>query len=206
MSDSGDKKGLKAPARGDPLSQIAASVTQKAAPHVQRDAFEGPDWVTDRPPPPVHKWHPSHCGDIGMEIRSDGSWWHAGAPIRREELVRLFASILRLEPNGDHVLVTPVEKVLVHVALHPLRVVDAEPLQGYSPETLMLTLNTGGTIALDQRHHLTPEPRAADAAFVTLDNGLTALFTRAAWYRLVEHADADGRISSGGRIISLAAG
>ncbi|MGB0764966.1 MAG: DUF1285 domain-containing protein, partial [Luminiphilus sp.] len=128
MSELGDKKGAKAPTAptgGDPLSQIAASVTQKAAPDVQRDAFEGPDWVTDRPPPPVHKWHPSHCGDIGMEIRSDGSWWHAGAPIRREELVRLFASILRLEPNGDHVLVTPVEKVLVHVALHPLRVVDA---------------------------------------------------------------------------------
>jgi len=38
--------------------------------------------------PPVHLWNPDHCGDIGMEIRSDGSWWHAGGIIGREKLVR----------------------------------------------------------------------------------------------------------------------
>jgi len=190
-------------AENDALGQLAAAVSGAVAASDVRSPLAAPDWVTERQPPPVERWHPEHCGDIGMEIREDGSWWHDGSPIRRSELVQLFASILRLEEDQQYYLVTPVEKVIVSVALHPLRVIDAEPLAGHSPEVLILTLNTGGQIPLDQRHTLTPEPRAADAAYVTLDNGLTALFTRAAWYRLVNQADEKGSIMSDGRSLSL---
>ncbi len=190
-------------AENDALGQLAAAVSGAVAASDVRSPLAAPDWVTERQPPPVERWHPEHCGDIGMEIREDGSWWHEGSPIRRSELVQLFASILRLEEDQQYYLVTPVEKVIVSVALHPLRVIDAEPLAGHSPEVLILTLNTGGQIPLDRRHTLTPEPRAADAAYVTLDNGLTALFTRAAWYRLVNQADEKGSIMSDGRSLSL---
>ncbi len=190
-------------AENDALGQLAAAVSGAVAASDVRSPLAAPDWVTERQPPPVERWHPEHCGDIGMEIREDGSWWHDGSPIRRSELVQLFASILRLEEDQQYYLVTPVEKVIVSVALHPLRVIDAEPLAGHSPEVLILTLNTGGQIPLDRRHTLTPEPRAADAAYVTLDNGLTALFTRAAWYRLVNQADEKGSIMSDGRSLSL---
>ena len=191
------------PAENDTLGQLAAAVSGAVAASDVRSPLAAPDWVTERQPPPVERWHPEHCGDIGMEIREDGSWWHDGSPIRRSELVQLFASILRLEADQQYYLVTPVEKVIVSVALHPLRIIDAEPLAGHSPEVLILTLNTGGQIPLDRRHTLTPEPRAADAAYVTLDNGLTALFTRAAWYRLVNQADEKGSIMSDGRSLSL---
>lgn len=191
------------PAENDALGQLAAAVSGAVAASDVRSPLAAPDWVTERQPPPVERWHPEHCGDIGMEIREDGSWWHDGSPIRRSELVQLFASILRLEADQQYYLVTPVEKVIVSVALHPLRIIDAEPLAGHSPEVLILTLNTGGQIPLDRRHTLTPEPRAADAAYVTLDNGLTALFTRAAWYRLVNQADEKGSIMSDGRSLSL---
>ena len=190
-------------AENDALGQLAAAVSGAVAASDVRSPLAAPDWVTERQPPPVERWHPEHCGDIGMEIREDGSWWHDGSPIRRSELVQLFASILRLEADHQYYLVTPVEKVIVSVALHPLRIIDAEPLAGHSPEVLILTLNTGGQIPLDRRHTLTPEPRAADAAYVTLDNGLTALFTRAAWYRLVNQADEKGSIMSDGRSLSL---
>ncbi|MDB2352170.1 DUF1285 domain-containing protein [Luminiphilus sp.] len=190
-------------AENDALGQLAAAVSSAVAASDVRSPLAAPDWVTERQPPPVERWHPEHCGDIGMEIREDGSWWHDGSPIRRSELVQLFASILRLEADQQYYLVTPVEKVIVSVALHPLRIIDAEPLAGHSPEVLILTLNTGGQIPLDRRHTLTPEPRAADAAYVTLDNGLTALFTRAAWYRLVNQADEKGSIMSDGRSLSL---
>ena len=190
-------------AENDALGQLAAAVSGAVAASDVRSPLAAPDWVTARQPPPVERWHPEHCGDIGMEIREDGSWWHDGSPIRRSELVQLFASILRLEADQQYYLVTPVEKVIVSVALHPLRIIDAEPLAGHSPEVLILTLNTGGQIPLDRRHTLTPEPRAADAAYVTLDNGLTALFTRAAWYRLVNQADEKGSIMSDGRSLSL---
>ena len=190
-------------AKSDALGQLAAAVSDAVVKAEPRSPLASPDWVTERRPPPVERWHPEHCGDIGMEIREDGSWWHDGAPIRRSELVQLFASILRLEDDGKYFLVTPVEKVVVNVALHPLRVIDAEPLSGHLPEVLILTLNTGGQIPLDRRHTLTPEPRAADAAYITLDNGLTALFTRAAWYRLVNQADDSGAIFSDGTRLSL---
>ena len=190
-------------AESDALGQLAAAVTGVGASSDVRSPLAAPDWVTERQPPPVERWHPEHCGDIGMEIREDGSWWHDGSPIRRSELVQLFASILRLEEDQQYYLVTPVEKVIVSVAMHPLRVIDAEPLAGHSPDVLILTLNTGGQIPLDRRHTLRPEPRAADAAYVTLDNGLTALFTRAAWYRLVNQADDMGSIMSDGRSVSL---
>ncbi|MBS0478264.1 MAG: DUF1285 domain-containing protein, partial [Proteobacteria bacterium] len=61
--------------------------------------------------PPVDKWHPTHCGDSDMRIARDGTWFHMGSPIGRPEMVRLFSTILRREPDGGYVLVTPVEKL-----------------------------------------------------------------------------------------------
>src|SRR3546814_2269119 len=31
--------------------------------------------------PPVELWHPQHCGDSGMRIAADGTWYHEGSPI-----------------------------------------------------------------------------------------------------------------------------
>ena len=51
----------------------------------------------------------------GMRIARDGTWYHDGAPIRRPAMVRLFSTVLRREPDGRHVLVTPVEKLDIEV-------------------------------------------------------------------------------------------
>ena len=64
--------------------------------------------------PPVHLWNPEHCGDIGLEIRKDGSWWQDGVRFSRQKLVRLFSTILRRDPDGYY-LVTPHEKVVIRV-------------------------------------------------------------------------------------------
>ena len=42
-----------------------------------------------------------------MEILADGTWQHEGTRITRESLVRLFASILRKDADGETYLVTP---------------------------------------------------------------------------------------------------
>ena len=47
-----------------------------------------------------------------MKIARDGTWFYRGSPIGRMPMVKLFASILRKDPDR-HVLVTPVEMVLV---------------------------------------------------------------------------------------------
>lgn len=177
--------------KADPLQQLAAAVRDRRS---QSDAL---DSVTGNPMPPIERWSPAFCGDLDMEIRADGTWWHEGTAIKRPELVKLFASILRRESDGHYYLITPVEKVRIRVALHPLIVIDAEPIQGSNPEILILTLNTGGQIPLDANHSLAVEPAAGGAAFLSLDRGLTALFSRPAWYRLVDRLDDNGILHSG---------
>mgnify|MGYP001094136130 CR=1 FL=1 len=55
-------------------------------------------------PPPVHLWNPPFCGDIDMRIARDGTWYHEGRPIGRPAMVRLFATVLRREPDGSRLL------------------------------------------------------------------------------------------------------
>lgn len=154
--------------------------------------------------PPIHLWNPEFCGDIAIEIRADGSWWHEGTEMRRKELVNLFASILRREEDGEYYLVTPVEKCRIKVALHPLLIIDVDhAIDDQGNDTLILALNTGGAVPLDEAHPLKLEPDANNAAYVDLDHGLSAIFSRAAWYRLVELVDENGCISSAGLKFSL---
>ena len=56
--------------------------------------------------PPVDEWNPEYCGDIGMEIKSDGTWYYMGTPIARQKIVKLFSRILRREKDNSFVLVT----------------------------------------------------------------------------------------------------
>ena len=61
-------------------------------------------------PPPVERWNPPYCGELDMRIAADGTWFYNGTPIGRPALVKLFASVLRKDPER-FVLVTPVERV-----------------------------------------------------------------------------------------------
>jgi len=142
--------------------------------------------------PPLHLWSPDFSGDIPIVIASDGTWFHEGDPILRESLVRLFASILRREEDGEYYLVTPAEKWRLQVELHPLVVTDVE-MQG---DLLCLTLNTGKQLHAGEDHPLFLEPRLDNVAGVHLWHGLTAIFSRNAWYRLVELADEHGNLHS----------
>jgi hypothetical protein len=143
--------------------------------------------------PPLHLWHPALSGDIAIRIATDGTWSHQGDPIKRESLRNLFASILRREDDGEYYLVTPPEKWRIKVDLHPLLVTDAE----MRDDTLLLTLNTGKTLTVDEDHALFLEPRVDNVAAVKLWHGLTALFSRSAWYRLVELSTENGLVRSG---------
>ena len=109
---------------------------------------------------------------MDIAIDRDGRWFHEGSEIKRVELVSLFAGLLRREDDGAYYLVTPVEKVEVDVALHPLMVVDAtrvdDTTTGRSP---WLILNSGGVFYLNDETGLTPEPAAAGAALYHYPTG-----------------------------------
>src|SRR3982751_5884734 len=91
--------------------------------------------------PPVHLWHPAHCGDIDIVIKKNGLWFHEGTPIGREALVRLFSTVLRKDPDGFH-LVTPVEKMKITVEDAPFIAVRVDK----EGETLVFQTNVGDTV------------------------------------------------------------
>ncbi|MEM1114406.1 MAG: DUF1285 domain-containing protein [Pseudomonadota bacterium] len=148
--------------------------------------------IIEQGAPPLARWHPALSGDIDILIDREGHWFHEGRVIKRPGLVRLFASILRREDDGDYYLVTPVEKWRLRVALHPLVVTDFETMPGGTG--LELVLNTSATVKLEHSGQWFREPKAESAAAVRLEYGRSALFSRPAWYRLVAAAsvDADG--------------
>jgi hypothetical protein len=82
--------------------------------------------IDQRKLPPVDRWNPEHCGDSGMRIARNGTWYHEGRPIERPAMVRLFSTVLRREPDGGHVLVTPVEKLTIEVEGTAFRAVEME--------------------------------------------------------------------------------
>jgi hypothetical protein len=64
--------------------------------------------------PPVESWDPQTEGDIDIVIDSQGRWFHEGGHFDRQDLARMFASILRRE-GEDYFLVTPAEKLKIQV-------------------------------------------------------------------------------------------
>ncbi len=147
--------------------------------------FEG---SKDPSNPPVHLWHPPLSGDIDILILRDGTWLHEGRPIERASLVRLFASILRREEDGNYYLVTPAEKWRLRVECLPLLIGDFSLEEaGTAQQLLRVHTNTGRDYEVGEAHPLfIPADDSVEIPAVALDNGLAALFSRAAWYRLVE--------------------
>lgn len=156
--------------------------------------------------PSVHLWNPAHCGDIDIVIRADGVWMHEGSPIGRAELVRLFSTVLRKDPDGYH-LVTPVEKLRITVEDLPFRAVALEQ----TGDEMTFTTDVGDrtTAGPDcpivvETDPLTGEP----APRVRVRADLWARIARPVFYELVEMARLEGgrlTVSSGGAEFDLGA-
>ena len=139
--------------------------------------------------PPVESWNPPYCGDIGMRIRSDGVWFYAGTPIGRAPLVKLFASVLRKDADGNHYLVTPVEKIDVAVEDAPFLAVEMEVQGAGREQTLVFRTNVDDIVTVDAQHPIRFALEAASGGlkpYIRIRGRLEALVTRALYYDLVE--------------------
>jgi uncharacterized protein len=140
--------------------------------------------------PPVEKWQPTHCGDSEMRIARDGTWFHQGSPIGRPAMVRLFSTILRREPDGSFVLVTPVEKLDIAVEDAPFVAVELKSEGESEDRRLAFRLNTGDLVVAGPGHRLRFE--AGPHPYVEVRGGLDALVARPVYYELAEIALAEG--------------
>ncbi len=141
---------------------------------------------------PVERWNPPHCGEIDIRIASDGTWFYRGSAIAREALVRLFASILRREPDGSHVLVTPVEKLGILVEDAPFLAVEVVQEGEGAARVLTFRTNVGDIVAAGPGHPLRFAVEAGTGGlkpYLAVRGGLEALATRALTLELVGTAD-----------------
>jgi len=139
--------------------------------------------------PPVEQWNPSHCGDSDMRIARDGTWFHMGSPIGRQEMVRLFSTILRREPDGGYVLVTPVEKLDIVVEDAPFVAVEMKAEGTGREAQLVFRLNTGEFVAADAEHALRFEQgEDGPRPYLHVRGGLEALVGRSVYYDIAERA------------------
>ncbi|MGF1445083.1 MAG: DUF1285 domain-containing protein [Pikeienuella sp.] len=139
-------------------------------------------------PAPVHLWNPPYCGDLDIRIARDGKWWYLGTPIGREELVRLFASVLKLE-DGKYFLVTPVEKIGIKVDDAPFLAVDVEAEGDGAARRLTFVTSLGERAVAGAQNpiRVVRDPETGEPApYVHVRAGLEALIDRKSFYRLVE--------------------
>lgn len=142
--------------------------------------------------PPVERWHPDHCGDSEMRIARDGTWYHQGSPIGRPAMVRAFSRILRREPDGGHVLVTPVEKLDIAVEDAPFVAVEMKAEGDGRDARLAFRLNTGDVVTASVDHPLRFEDRDdGPHPYLRVRGGLDALVARSVYYDLADRALAD---------------
>ena len=139
--------------------------------------------------PPVASWNPSHCGDSEMRIARDGTWFHQGSPIGRAAMVKLFSTILRREPDGGYVLVTPVEKLDIAVEDAPFVAVEVKSEGDGQARRLAFRLNTGDLIVAGADHPLRFESKDdGPHPYLLVRDGLEALVARPVYYELANAA------------------
>jgi hypothetical protein len=149
--------------------------------------------IDQRRLPPVERWNPDRCGHSGMRIARDGTWYHAGSPIARPAMVRLFSTVLRRDPDGRHVLVTPVEKLEIDVDSTAFRAIEMTA-EGFGRDRrVAVKLDSGDAIILGTDHPLRiVETDSGPSPRILVRHGLEAELARPVYYELAELALAEG--------------
>lgn len=129
-------------------------------------------------------------GHFNIKIQMDGTWTHEGDPIKRDKLVKLFASVLHRDEDGQHWLVTPVEKGRIDVEVAPLFItgIDIGNQGEPSSQSIHISTSTGDACTLGAEHPLsmTPAPDGELLPTVVIRDGLAGLFNRATYYDLMD--------------------
>ena len=132
------------------------------------------------------------CGDIDIRIDSQGLWHYLGSPIGRTELVKLFATVLRRDDNGDHWLITPAEMCRVKVEDAAFMAVSLSRTGQGRDQIISFQTNIDKTFVLSDQYPLRIDINPAThepAPYIALDHQLEAKLTRPVFYELVELAE-----------------
>lgn len=135
---------------------------------------------TSKPAPYDVTTHPTAlCSEVALfRIQLSGDWIYQDSPLLTK-FAKLFASILH-GIDGEHFLITPVEKVRVEVDDAPLVIVDYVKNDTAPSLTLKSSIGTEHHIADFNRLMLTDF-----GIYLPLERGLWGKLSRACYYNFV---------------------
>ncbi|MGB0937057.1 MAG: DUF1285 domain-containing protein [Colwellia sp.] len=143
---------------------------------------------TDKKLPPIESWNPPYCGEINIEIKTNGDWFHEGTAFKRMKLVKLFSSVLWREVTEDkdeYFLVTPVEKIKIRVEDSPF-VLTQWHWQDETKQTMVLSTNLDDEFILDKEHPISLNEQGE--LYVLVRRNLLAKVHRNVYYQWVDLA------------------
>ncbi len=176
--------------------------------------------LTLAPCAPRPRRAPVFCGDIAIRIDRDGTWTYQGSPIRRKELVCLFATCLKRDAEGAYWIETPAERGRITVEDVPFVAVELYWSKGPCGEGGAPAASCGGAgQALTFRTNVDEMVTAGPAnpirvardvitcqptPYLMVRDGLEARISRAVYYELV--ALAVPRMVHGERVLGVWSG
>jgi uncharacterized protein len=152
---------------------------------------------------------PVLCGDLDMRIAVDGTWFYRGSPIGRPALVKLFASVLQREDDGQYWLVTPAERDRVRVEDAPFTAVEVTAQGSGRDQRLVFRSNLDEEATASDDHPIRVETDPASGAprpYILMRDGLEARILRSVFYHLMDLGEAEGDrfgVWSSGRFFPL---
>lgn len=159
------------------------------AAETEGEASENQDKAPFEPSPADRQMFDNICGDFGIRIGRDGTWYYHGSPIGRKPLVKLFSTVLRRDDEGQYWLITPVEKGLIEVEDVPFIAVELTVEGQGDDQALKLRTNLDDYVVVDDDHPLRVEedPETGEPSpYVLVRDNLEARLSRPVFYELVE--------------------
>ena len=130
-----------------------------------------------------------------MRIAKDGTWLYQGSPITRLPLVKLFASVLRREDDGEYWLVTPAERRRIVVEDAPFVAVEVTAEGQGREQRLIFRTNVDEIVTADSAHRLrcaTDPQSQSPHPYILVRDRLEARILRPVYYHLVALGEEDG--------------
>ncbi len=138
--------------------------------------------------PPVNSWQPQETIDFDLRIAANGDWFHEAGIIPRQNLKKLFSTVLALR-EGAYYLVTPQIRYRIMVDDLPFLAVELNALGSGQDQQIYFRTNMDEVVLADADHpiHVLTDPETRQPApSVEVRDGLAARLTRTVYYQLVE--------------------
>lgn len=134
--------------------------------------------------PPVENWNPDYCGEMDLQIKANGDWFYTGTIFKRASLVKLLASVLKME-GDEYFLVTPVEKIKITVDDAPFVLTEWQ-WQNSAQTVMSVKDNVGDEFILDASHPISINDTGE--LYIIVRRNLLAKVHRNVYYQWIELA------------------